>query len=98
MRLPADAVLLIIDAQEAIDVPRRDAGEAPEAGKNTVNAASRTRKDRAPATASRLRMKMMPPASTARRRRAGPLATMPSGSSSAPPTSSGTEASRPTCS
>jgi nicotinamidase-related amidase len=34
MRLPADAVLLIIDAQEAIDVPRRDAGEAPEAGKN----------------------------------------------------------------
>ena len=34
MRLPADAVLLIIDAQEAIDGPRRDAGEAPEAGKN----------------------------------------------------------------
>jgi nicotinamidase-related amidase len=34
MRLPADAVLLIIDAQEAIDGPRRDAGEAPEAEKN----------------------------------------------------------------
>ena len=70
---------------------------APEAGKNTVNAASSTRKDRAPATASRLRMKTMPPASTARRRRTVPLAMMPSGSSSAPPTSSGTEASRPTC-
>ena len=27
MRLPADAVLLIIDAQEAIDGPRSDAGD-----------------------------------------------------------------------
>ncbi len=34
MRLPADAVLLIIDAEEAIDDLRRDAGNAPEADKN----------------------------------------------------------------
>jgi nicotinamidase-related amidase len=33
MRLPADAVLLIIDAQEAID-PRRAASDAPEADRN----------------------------------------------------------------
>jgi nicotinamidase-related amidase len=34
MRLPADAVLLIIDAQEAIDDPRHGAGNASEAEKN----------------------------------------------------------------
>jgi len=31
MRLPADAVLLVIDAEDAIDGPRRSAGEPPEA-------------------------------------------------------------------
>jgi len=31
MRLPADAVLLVIDAEDAIDGPRRGAGEPPEA-------------------------------------------------------------------
>ena len=31
MRLPADAVLLVIDAEDAIDDPRRGAGERPEA-------------------------------------------------------------------
>ncbi len=34
MRLPADAVLLIIDAHEAIDDPRHVGGNAPEADKN----------------------------------------------------------------
>lgn len=34
MRLPADAVLLIIDAQGAIDDPRHRSGDAPEAEKN----------------------------------------------------------------
>ena len=34
MRLPADAVLLIIDAQEAVDGPRHAAGEASEVGTN----------------------------------------------------------------
>jgi nicotinamidase-related amidase len=34
MRLPADAVLLIIDAQEAVDGPRHGAGEASEVEKN----------------------------------------------------------------
>ncbi len=33
MRLPADAVLLIIDAEDAIDDPRRGAGEPPDAGR-----------------------------------------------------------------
>jgi nicotinamidase-related amidase len=34
MRLPADAVLLIIDAQEAVDGPRHGAGEASEVERN----------------------------------------------------------------
>ena len=34
MRLPADAVLLIIDAQEAIDDPRHAAGDVPVADQN----------------------------------------------------------------
>ena len=34
MRLPADAVLLVIDAQEAIDDPRRAAAEVPVADRN----------------------------------------------------------------
>ena len=34
MRLPADAVLLIIDAQEAVDGPRHGAGDGPEVEKN----------------------------------------------------------------
>jgi nicotinamidase-related amidase len=34
MRLPADAVLLIIDAQGPVDDPRRGAGDAPEIEKN----------------------------------------------------------------
>ena len=34
MRLPADAVLLIIDAQEAVDGPRHGAGEASEVETN----------------------------------------------------------------
>jgi nicotinamidase-related amidase len=34
MRLPADAVLLIIDAQEAVDGPRPGAGDGPEVEKN----------------------------------------------------------------
>ena len=34
MRLPADAVLLIIDAQEAVDGPRHGAGQASEAEKS----------------------------------------------------------------
>ena len=34
MRLPADAVLLIIDAQEAVDGPRHDAGGASEVETN----------------------------------------------------------------
>ncbi|HEY1864682.1 MAG TPA: isochorismatase family protein [Roseiarcus sp.] len=34
MRLPADAVLLIIDAQEAVRGPRHDASGAPEAEQN----------------------------------------------------------------
>jgi nicotinamidase-related amidase len=34
MRLPADAVLLIIDAQEAVDCPRHGAGDGPEVEKN----------------------------------------------------------------
>jgi nicotinamidase-related amidase len=37
MRLPADAVLLIIDAQEAIDGPRDGAGRAPEVEKNIAD-------------------------------------------------------------
>jgi nicotinamidase-related amidase len=34
MRLPADAVLLIFDAQEAVDGPRPGAGDGPEVEKN----------------------------------------------------------------
>ena len=34
MRLPADAVLLVIDAQEAIDDPRHAAGDVPVADQN----------------------------------------------------------------
>jgi nicotinamidase-related amidase len=34
MRLPADAVLLVIDAEQAIDDPRQGAGEPPEAERN----------------------------------------------------------------
>jgi nicotinamidase-related amidase len=34
MRLPADAVLVIIDAQEAVDGPRPGAGDGPEVEKN----------------------------------------------------------------
>ena len=34
MRLPADAVLLVIDAEQAVDDPRRGAGEPPEAERN----------------------------------------------------------------
>ena len=34
MRLPADAVLLVIDAEDAIDDPRLSRGDAAEAGRN----------------------------------------------------------------
>jgi nicotinamidase-related amidase len=37
MRLPADAVLLIIDAQEAVDGPRHGAGDAPEVETNIAS-------------------------------------------------------------
>ena len=70
---------------------------APEAGKKTVKAHSNTANDRAPATAARDRIKTMPPPSTASRRRLPSPASTPNGSSSAPPASSGTDASKPTC-
>jgi nicotinamidase-related amidase len=48
MRLPADAVLLIIDAEEAVDGPRHGVGEASEVETNIANLVSAWRAEGLP--------------------------------------------------
>ncbi len=71
--------------------------KAPEAGKKSTNATSRPASERAVAAATSARMNTTPPPSTARRRRRPCPARIPRGSSSRLPSSSGSDASRPTC-
>jgi nicotinamidase-related amidase len=69
MRLPADAALLVIDAREAIDDPRRDDRDVPEADKNIAALVAAWRAeglplvhvDRAPAPASPSAPAAVPP-------------------------------------